>query len=164
MSRLHFRALAPGLVGLGLLLLVGCQNYTGQLNRAQRYYEESKYEYALAVFRNLEPEQHLLTPRERVRYCYLRGMSDLRLGYRDHARYWLGLARSASQHFAGSLLPAEEARLTEFLDELNRAHYAAVQAELSGAPAKAAAPAKCSWSSDCEDGQVCQEGACQRPQ
>ena len=74
---------------------LGCQNYSDQLQRAQSYYERNQYEMALAVVRHLESDQDSLSESEAVRYCYVRGMTDYRLGYTDDARYFLGLAKAS---------------------------------------------------------------------
>jgi hypothetical protein len=147
-----------GSVVLGSVVLgsvVGCQNYQGQLLRAQSYYQESHYAQALAVFRHLEPDVASLKPREQVRYYYLRGMTDLRLGLPDHARYWLSLSKASLEPSA--LTPEEESRLNESLTELNKEHYARVQGGgVSGAPASKS----CQWSSECDEGSVCKDQRC----
>jgi|GEM_PF-2841251 len=104
-------------------LSVGCQNYRDQLNRGQGYYERNQYELALAVWRNLEEDQGSLTPAEVVRYCYLRGMTDFRLGYRADARYWLGLAKAGELKKQGILEPEEMARLEETIKDLDADVY-----------------------------------------
>src|SRR5690606_22971134 len=96
--RLLTMIVAGALLGLGG---VGCQNYSEQLARGQGYYERNQYEAALSVWRNLEADQNSLTRPEVVRYCYLRGMTDFRLGYRVDARYWLGLARAGLNRAQG---------------------------------------------------------------
>jgi hypothetical protein len=123
--------------------------------RAQSYYQESHYTEALAVFRHLEPDVMSLESREQVRYYYLRGMTDLRLGFPDHARYWLSLAKASLEPSA--LTPEEETRLNESLGELNKEHYARVQG--GGAPAPAPSKA-CEWSSECDEGFVCKDHRC----
>lgn len=101
-------------------LIWGCQNYSDQLQRAQSYYERNQYELALAVVRNLESDQDSLTQVEAVRYCYVRGMTDYRLGYKSDARYWLGLAKASLKHAPSALQADEAERVNETLDELNR--------------------------------------------
>ncbi len=100
-------------------MTVACQNYSDQLQRAQSYYERNQYELALAVVRNLESDQDSLSDTEAVRYCYVRGMTDYRLGYHDDARYWLGLAKASIKRSPSALAQDEKERLEESLDELN---------------------------------------------
>lgn len=171
--RALFLVLLLGALGAGLS---GCQNYTDQLQRSQRYYDENQYETALAVLRNLELDQESLDATERVRYCYLRGMTDYRLAYRADARYWLGLARAAERYATGALTEPESARIEEALSDLNREVYgsaagpasvpadAPADATNSGAAANGGSgdPAvkPCQWSSECKQGFICQSGAC----
>lgn len=152
------RARGSALVGLSLLFL-GCQNYSGQLLRAQSYYQESQYDQALAVFRHLEPDLSGLEARERVRYYYLRGMTDLRLGFSDDARYWLSLSKASSSGLANALTPEESTRLDETLSELNKEHYARVRSGTVGQTTPAEQKA-CEWSSECDEGFVCKSGLC----
>lgn len=107
-------------LGICVCLTLGCQNYSDQLQRAQGYYERNQYEMALAVVRNLEADQDSLSQTEAVRYCYVRGMTDYRLGYASDARYWLGLAKASIKNTPGALQSDEVERVNETLDELNR--------------------------------------------
>jgi hypothetical protein len=150
--------------GLGLALaatlLSACQNYSGQLLRAQSYYQESHYDQALAVFQHLETDLGSLDAREQVRYQYLRGMTDLRLGYLDDARYWLALATSGLTSAESALTPEEAARLKESLAELNKEYYARLATgSPGGAAPKVEAPA-CQWSSECDEGFICKNAHC----
>lgn len=113
-----------GWLALGVLLSLsvfasGCQNYSDQLQRAQSYYERNQYELALAVVRNLEADQDSLSDAEAVRYCYVRGMTDYRLGDEVNARYWLGLSVAASKGNPHALSAEEQTRVDEALAELN---------------------------------------------
>ncbi len=158
---------SPAPFGLGWLLIalatvapLGCQNYQDQLQRGQGYYEQNQYEHALALFRHLEKDQDSLSPSERVRYYYLRGMTDFRLQYKADAHYWLGLARAGEKKAEGALDADELQRLEKALEELD--------AELHNGPPKAATrPAvpsaggpRCQWSSECASGLICQDGSC----
>lgn len=145
------------------MLLPGCQNYGDQLARGQGYYEQNQYEAALAVWRNLEPDQDSLSRPEVVRYAYLRGMTDYRLGYKAESRYWLGLSRAALNRVqaddgeAAALQPDEMKRLDETLTELNNEVYG-----LSETPSEEgdALGDRCVWTSDCDSGFACQDGIC----
>lgn len=161
------RALRFAVKGAGLSIALitssGCQNYRGQLARGQGYYEQNQYEAALAVWRNLEPDQHSLSRPEVVRYCYLRGMTDYRLGYKTDARYWLGLSQAAlnrSQATDGeavALQPDEIKRLDETLGELNAEVFGTTGEERDG---EESLGDKCEWTSDCDSGFACQDGMC----
>lgn len=150
-------------LGVVCLLLAGCQNYRDQLARGQGYYEQNQYEAALAVFRNLEQEQSALSHPEVVRYCYLRGMTDFRLGYKADARYWLGLSMAALNRVqagegeAAALQADEVKRLDETLAELNNEVFG-----LEGTLDESgeALGDRCEWTSDCDSGFACQDGMC----
>lgn len=136
----------------------GCRNYSDLLDRGQGYYEENRYELALAVFRHLEQDQDSLESPERVRYYYLRGMTDYRLGYESHARYWLALAQASSARARSALNEDEQKRLQTTLDGLNRPVYgletenADVGQQTLGDP--------CEWTSECDSGFVCEDSVC----
>jgi hypothetical protein len=68
----------------------------------------------------LEHDTDSLTDRERSRYAYFRGMTDYRLGFREDARYWLGIAQAAEKQFPGGLNEDEQARLQKTLGDLNK--------------------------------------------
>lgn len=124
------------------------------MQRGQGYYEQNQYETALAVWRHLEADQDSLSPTEVVRYCYLRGMTDFRLGYQEDARYWLGLAKAGEMKAKGALLSDESSRLEETLNELNAKVF-------GGDESKTEAFAdSCKWTSDCEPGFACQDNLC----
>lgn len=149
---------------VGFLLLVvsglgwGCQTYSSQLSRVQSYYEQNHYEQALAVLRNIEGEQDSLDDLERVRYAYLRGMTDYRLELPDDARYWLAIARAADKRSPGALEADERGRLEATLRHLNAQFYGLVaEPDATTGPGAGAA---CTWSSECEPGFTCQEKIC----
>jgi hypothetical protein len=110
-------------LGFLALLLGACVTYREDLNRGQRLYDESQYERALAIFRLLEADQDSLTPPDRARYFYLRGMTDYRLGFRRDARHWLALAKATEHEHPGGLSPEWRERLEKYLGELNREVY-----------------------------------------
>jgi len=111
---------------LGPLLALACTGNHEGLLRGQRYYEDNQYERALAVWRDLGRHETTLSPEERIRYTYLRGMTDYRLGFRSEARYWLGLAQAAETRRPGGVNPEWEARLAAALDDLNREAFGIV--------------------------------------
>lgn len=138
-------------------LATACQTYSSQLVRAQAFYQESRYEDALAIFRYLGPNERSLEPRQRVRYYYLRGMTDVRLGFQSDARYWLALAQVSLKSSAGGLTPEEADRLELTLGELNQDHRRTMRGYVESVETPAMS---CRWSSDCEEGYVCQTNQC----
>src|ERR1700678_3000342 len=102
MARWSLVALAALVVGPGL----GCNTYADSLTRAQRAFEQSEHERTLAILRTLEPDIRRLSESDRAKYCYLRGLTDYRIGYRLEARHWLSLA-SAVVKETPDALPAD---------------------------------------------------------
>jgi hypothetical protein len=119
----------------------GCATYLDDLNRAERHYQSNQHEQALALFRALEADMDSLSPADRARYAYLRGINDYRLSghkedtstttaaastsnvdktYRAHARYWLGIARSLERQTPGSLRAEWKNNVDEALRDLNQ--------------------------------------------
>jgi len=137
------------LIALGLCPLA-CATYREDLNRGQRMYEANQYEHALAIWRVLEEDSDSLSPSDRARYAYLRGMTDYRLGLRADARYWLSLAKATDQAQAGSLSPAWHERLEESLADLNQDVYGAAQQD--GGSALAVEYGKAAPGDDAADG------------
>ena len=110
-----------GGAGLVLLALVlGCASNTDAIARGQRYYEDNQYERALAIWRDMERRSASLTPAERARYDYLRGMTDYRLGFREDARHWLAIAKASRERAPGSWVPSWNERLDASLEDLAR--------------------------------------------
>lgn len=120
-----------------VVLAAGCATYRDDLNRAERHYQSNEHEQALALFRVLEQDWDSLSPVDRTRYAYLRGMTDYRLSgnrepaertkmdntYRTHARYWLGLANSMETREAGALSTEWKETLGKALTDLNEDVY-----------------------------------------
>lgn len=107
--------LAPA---VAVCLFAGCTTWRDELERGQTYYAENQFENAMAMWRAVEPHEVDLAAPERVRYAFHRGMTDYRLGFKDHARHWLAVARSMEAANAGSLdRPAKEL-LTRTLADL----------------------------------------------
>lgn len=105
---------------LSIASLLACSGVRDTLTRGQAYYEDNRFEQALSVWRELARSAAELTPRERARYFYLRGMTAYRLGFRDDARHWLGLGKALEGRHPGGIAPAWVARLDAALDDLNR--------------------------------------------
>ena len=103
-----------------LALVLGCAGTSDAIARGQRYYEDNQYERALAIWRDLERRDVRFEPDERVRYAYLRGMTDYRLGYREDARHWLAIAKSNRELAPSGLVPSWNDRLDAALADLDR--------------------------------------------
>jgi hypothetical protein len=103
-----------------LALALACAGTSDAIARGQRYYEDNQYERALAIWRDLERRDVSFAPGERVRYAYLRGMTDYRLGYREDARHWLAVAKSNRERAPDSLVPSWNDRLDAALVDLER--------------------------------------------
>lgn len=99
--------------------LAGCATYTEDLNRGQKHFQASEYERALATFRVLESDFDSLSPMDRARYAYLRGMTDYRLNFREDARYWLAIARAIENKSPGALQVSWRERMREALANLD---------------------------------------------
>ena len=163
-----------------------CATYREDLNRGQRMYEANQYEQALAIWRVLEEDSDSLSPSDRVRYAYLRGMTDYRLGFRADSRHWLALAKATHQAHPGSLNTAWEERLEQSLTDLNQDAYGATDNSSAGsshaveygkaspadsggavdagsgsaAPGPPLEPGRCRSNADCKTGEICDGKSC----
>lgn len=130
---------------IGASALAGCATYTEDLNRGQQHFEANEYERALAVWRVLESDLNSLTPMDRARYAYLRGMTDYRMGFRADARHWLALSRAIEKETPGGLQASWKERADEALKDLDKDVFGGAEstddstAPASSAPAPAAA-------------------------
>jgi hypothetical protein len=103
--------------------LPACTTFEEDLNRSERAFEQNEHERALAILRQLESDQGRLSITDRARYCYLRGMTDYRIGYRIEARHWLSLAAAVEGATPGSLPADSVKRMNESLKEMNESVY-----------------------------------------
>src|SRR5216684_4122186 len=117
------RRISPLLLFAPLLLVcslaVSCVTYTEELNRGQRHFQANEYERALAIWRILESDVDSLSPMERTRYAYLRGMTDYRMSMRSDARHWLAIARAYEQASPGGIEESWRDRMKEALKDLD---------------------------------------------
>jgi hypothetical protein len=97
----------------------GCATYESELQRSEEHFTHDEHEMALANLRALEPDWTHLEVRDRARYCYLRGMTDYRIGFKADARHWLAIAAEIDEETPGSLVPSERSLVNEKLGELN---------------------------------------------
>ena len=112
------RALRIGLFAV-VFSAYGCATYESELQRGEEHFTHDEHEKALATFRALEGDWYTLSIRDRARYCYLRGMTDYRIGFKADARHWLAIAAQIDIETPGSLVPSERSLVNEKLDELN---------------------------------------------
>lgn len=115
--------------------VAGCVTYSRDLEHATRHYETHEFAKALAVLRLLGEDEDALSDVERVRYAYIRGMTDLRLAalvpasepakretLRACARDWLDRAvRDAKTTSSPALSAEESARARASLAEVANA-------------------------------------------
>ncbi|GAC1353044.1 MAG: hypothetical protein NVS3B20_21650 [Polyangiales bacterium] len=107
---------------LPLFVLVtteSCATYEQELQRAEEHFTRDEHEKSLATLRLLESDWSALDTRNRARYCYLRGLTDYRIGFKADARHWLAIAAQIDTDTPGSLVPSEKNLVNEKLAELN---------------------------------------------
>lgn len=115
-----------GLSGSFALLALsapGCATYKDELTRAQTALEESQHDRAISIFRRMEQDFTRLDTDDQVRYAYLRGIADYRVGYRAEARHWLAFAEAGEKLHPGALTGDWKAKLAEALGEMNEKVY-----------------------------------------
>ncbi len=152
--------------------LAACATYREDLNRGQRLYDENDYERALAIWRVLERDTDSLQLTDQARYAYLRGMTDLALGFRPDARHWLAIAKATELQHPGGLSEQWKQRMEQEIDKLNQEVYGGAEASRESASTAVerttviddqgkAAPTACTPA--CPSDQVCQSGECVPP-
>lgn len=115
-------------VPLLIVVLAGCATYAKDLDRAQRHYDDNEFAKALAVLRVLGEDEAALGEADRVRFAYLRGMTDYRLAslsaatertqdatFRGCARDWLAIAARGMKKHPQALSADEQARAARAL-------------------------------------------------
>lgn len=133
------RSFAVVALAVGLL---ACSTYRDQLARGEKSFNANDPNKTLAILRDLEPNFQRLTPGEQASYAYIRGMTDMSVGYKLDARHWLSLANAYEQVTPGALPGDRKAKTIEALKELNDIVYMKGAGELVNAPpADSAEPA-----------------------
>ena len=105
---------------LVVALGAGCATYEQELGRAEEHFTHDELDKSLAALRALEPDWAAFGTRDRARYCYLRGMSDYRIGFKADARHWLAIAAEVDEDTPGALIPSERSLVNDKLSELNQ--------------------------------------------
>ena len=108
------------MIGVALSTSLACAGHSDAIERGQRYYEDNQYERALALWRDLDRRDATLSPAERARFAYFRGMTDYRLGFRDDARHWLSIAKARDVDGSAGLGAVWRERLDGALADLDR--------------------------------------------
>jgi hypothetical protein len=103
---------------------VGCATYEQELARAEEHFAHDEHEKSLATLRALEGDWTSFGLKERARYCYLRGITDYRIGFKADARHWLAVAMQIERESPGALAPSEKQVVEEKLGELNQVVWA----------------------------------------
>lgn len=106
-------------LSLPFFAITGCATYESELGRAEDHFIHDEHPAALAGLRALEPDYAGFETRDRARYCYLRGMTDYRIGFKADARHWLAIAAEIDKDTPGALVASEKTLVEEKLEELN---------------------------------------------
>jgi len=130
-ARLALLLLPLSVVGLGL---AGCATYEQELARAEEHFAHDEHEKSLATLRALETDWTSFGFKERARYCYLRGMTDYRIGFKADARHWLAVAAQIERENPGALAPSEKQVVDDKLSELNQVVWAGDVLPMEEAP------------------------------
>jgi hypothetical protein len=104
--------------------LGACATFEQDLQRSEEHFQHDEHEKALANLRSLEYDWTAFSPRDQARYCYLRGMTDVRLGFMSDARHWLAVAQEIDKDHPGSLLDKERRATDQKLATLNEVIWA----------------------------------------
>lgn len=115
-----FRAMTR-LSGLAMCVLAGfvsaCSTLGDDLRRADELYRQARYESAEAWTRALQMERRAMTPSERLRFEYLRGMCAYRLGRHEEALHSLLLAQVLVADHPDGLQGQDKALLARIVAE-----------------------------------------------
>ncbi len=110
--------LRRALIGLSCLVFIGCGAAAATLRRAEQSYDQARYETTLSWLVDLEPDAPSLDHDQRVRFFYVRGMAEYRLGHRSEALYYLAVAREVAGDDGTGLRREQQELLARTLTEL----------------------------------------------
>jgi hypothetical protein len=117
-----------------LVTVAGCATYETQLQRSEEHFTHDEHEFALANLRQLDADWTSFDVRDQARYCYLRGMTDYRIGFKADARHWLAVAMEIDKDHPGALVPSERSLVNDKLAELNAVVWAGDVLQIEEAP------------------------------
>lgn len=107
------------LVIVFLVLAGGCAALQTEMVFAENAYDEAHYDDALVWLNDIEDDVPDMDDEMRARFYFVRGMTAYRLGKRDDALYYLGVAREvAGEEQSSPLGPSWHQTMTRTLDEL----------------------------------------------
>jgi hypothetical protein len=102
-----------------LVLAGGCAALQTEMVFAENAYDEAHYDDALVWLSDIEDDVPDMDDEMRARFYFVRGMTAYRLGKRDDALYYLGVAREvAGEEQSSPLGPSWHQTMTRTLDEL----------------------------------------------
>jgi len=101
-----------------LATLAACTTFSDDLRRAERLYDDARYEDALEWLSVLDDERIDGSTRDRLRFSYLRGMTAYRLDARDDALHYLSVAAVLAKRDPEGLPSNRRAVLERTLEEL----------------------------------------------
>lgn len=102
-----------------LVLAGGCAALQTEMVFAENAYDEAHYDDALVWLTDIEDDVPDMDDEMRARFYFVRGMTAYRLGKRDDALYYLGVAREvAGEEQSSPLGPSWHQTMTRTLDEL----------------------------------------------
>ena len=105
-------------VGLLMALFAGCAAVADDLRRAERSYDEARFEDSLVWLTDLERDAPAMNQEMRARYYYLRGMTEYRLEHRANALHYLAIAREIVGERGRGLRPERRHIMERALAEL----------------------------------------------
>ncbi len=118
---------------MGLAALGGCTSWTNEIRQAEIAYDEARPDAALAWL-DVVTDDNLgrMDPTDRIRYLYIRGMTEFRLGRRDDALYHLALAREVSGSDGVGLRREQRELMDRTLSELTPTEPMSYRAPAAG--------------------------------
>jgi len=108
----------PVVAIVALALATSCAMVRADLDRAERSYEQARYEDAKVWLDDLEDDAPGMDTDNRARYYYLRGMTEYRLDHRQDALHYLALTRELVERDRASIRPEWTQIMTNTLREL----------------------------------------------